>query len=130
MTILFVEDEGMLRRGVATMLRERGLTVIEADDGNAAVERFRADRPNINLVLLDMTIPGKSGPMVLEDLHRMDPDLKVIVTSAYGREHVQKLLHGLPILDYIQKPYGFAEIETVLRSVRLDSRPGPAGVSA
>jgi DNA-binding NarL/FixJ family response regulator len=68
-------------------------------------------------VLLDMTLPGKMGPVVLEELQRIEPQVKVIVTSAYGQEHVRKLLHGLRVSGYIQKPYTLAGVETVLQNV-------------
>lgn len=128
LTILLIEDEEMLRRGVATMMRQHGLTVIEAEDGHTGVERFRAERLNIHIVLLDMTIPGKAGPVVLEELQQMDPGVKVIVSSAYGHEYVQKLIHGRPIAGYIQKPYSFAEVEAVLRSARAKTLPGTTGI--
>src|SRR5207237_1571720 len=115
-TVLIIEDEKTLRASVATMLRKRGLTVIEAADGNTGVNLFIANRPRIDAVLLDMTLPGKTGPVVLEELQRIEPEVKVIVTSAYGQEHVRKLLHGLRASDYIQKPYHLAEVETVLQN--------------
>jgi CheY-like chemotaxis protein len=114
-TVLIIEDEKTLRANVATMLRKRGLTVIEAEDGKTGVNLFIADRPRIDVVLLDMTLPGKTGSMVLEELQRIEPEVKVIVTSAYGQEHVRKLLHGLQASGYIQKPYPLAEVETVLQ---------------
>jgi CheY-like chemotaxis protein len=84
-TVLIIEDEKMLRASVATMLRRRGFTVIEAEDGNSGVDLFISDRPRIDVVLLDMTLPGKTGRMALEELQRIEPEVKVIVTSAYGR---------------------------------------------
>jgi DNA-binding response OmpR family regulator len=105
----------MLRDNVATMLRKRGLTVIEAEDGNAGVDLFLADRPKIDVVLLDMTLPGKTGRVVLEELQRIEPEVKVILTSAYGHEHVKNLLNGLRASGYIQKPYRLAQVETVLQ---------------
>jgi len=114
-TVLIIEDEKTLRANVATMLRKRGLTVLEAEDGNTGVNLFIADRPRIDVVLLDMTLPGKTGPVVLEELRRIEPEVKVIVTSAYGTEYVRKLLHGLRVSGYIQKPFLLADVETVLQ---------------
>jgi PAS domain S-box-containing protein len=114
-TVLIIEDEKILRESVAAMLRKRGVTVIEAEDGNAGVDLFIADRPKIDVVLLDMTLPGKTGRLILEELQRIDPEVKVIVTSAYGPKHVQNLLYGLRASAYLQKPYRFAQVETVLQ---------------
>jgi PAS domain S-box-containing protein len=115
-TVLIIEDEKVLRLSVATMLRRRGFTVIEAADGNTGVDLFVADRQRIDSVLLDVTLPGKTGQMVLEEIQRIEPEVKVIVTSAYGEEHVQKLLHGLRVSGYLQKPYRLAQVENVLQS--------------
>ena len=72
-TVLIIEDEQTLRANVATMLRKRGLTVIEAEDGNTGVNLFMADRPRIDAVLLDMTLPGMHGRDVLGELQRIEP---------------------------------------------------------
>jgi CheY-like chemotaxis protein len=120
-TVLMIEDEKMLRASVAAMLRKRGLTVIEAEDGNHGVERFIADRPRIDAVLLDLTLPGKTGRAVLEELQGIAPDVKVIVTSAYGQEHVRHLLGGLRASGYIQKPYRIAQVETVLQKCFVET---------
>jgi PAS domain S-box-containing protein len=114
-TVLIIEDENTLRASLAKMLRKRGFTVIEAEDGTAGVDRFIADRPRIDVVLLDMTLPGKTGRVVLEELQRIDPEVKVIVTSAYGQERVQNLLEGRRASAYIQKPYRLAQVETMLQ---------------
>ena len=126
-TVLIIEDEKTLRANVAKMLRKRGLKVIEAEDGNTGVNLFIADRPRIDAVLLDMTLPGKTGPMVLEDLQRIEPEVKVIVTSAFGQEHVLKLLHGLRTSGYVQKPYRLAEVETLLQKCLAIRNDGLAG---
>jgi len=114
-TVLIIEDEKQLRTGVATMLRKRGFTVIEAENGNTGVDLFITDRQTIDVVLLDMTLPGKPGPVVLRELQRIDPEVRVIVTSAYGKEHVESLISGLCPSGYIQKPYRLAQVETVLQ---------------
>jgi DNA-binding response OmpR family regulator len=114
-TVLIIEDEKMLREGIAAMLRRRGCTVIEAEDGNAGVDLFIAGRLTIDVVLLDMTLPGKTGRVVLEELQRIEPEVKVIVTSAYGPEQVRNLLNGLRTSGYLQKPYHLARVETVIQ---------------
>jgi PAS domain S-box-containing protein len=121
-TILVIEDEKMLRESFAAMLRKRGCTVIEAEDGNAGVDLFIANRLTIDAVLLDITLPGKTGRVVLEELQRLEPEVKVIVTSAYGPEYVQSLLDGLRTAGYIQKPYHLARVEAVLQECLSSNR--------
>ncbi|HXA51988.1 MAG TPA: PAS domain S-box protein, partial [Candidatus Acidoferrum sp.] len=82
-TCLVVEDEEALRVAVSRMLRKRGFSVLEAGDGKTAVAVFRAQASEIDAVLLDMTLPGMSGPEVLHALRRIRPDVRVILTTAY-----------------------------------------------
>ena len=121
-TILIIEDEELLRQAASKLLRRRGFTVIEAADGIAGIELFLANQARLGTVLLDMTLPGKTGAVVLNELQRIDPDVKVILTSAYGREQVQSLLGGLRACGYIQKPYRLAELEKALQKCADEMR--------
>jgi signal transduction histidine kinase/CheY-like chemotaxis protein len=126
-TVLVVEDEAALRTSVSKMLRKHGFTVIEAEDGNAGVELFVKDAARTDVVLLDMTLPGRSGRDVLLELQRIAAGVKVIVSSAYGQQHVQSLLGGLRPWGYVQKPYRIAELEKMLHECAAETRtPTPA----
>ena len=114
-TILLVDDEELLRRAVAKMLRARGFSVIEAGEGRDAVELFRTHAGQIDVVLLDLTLPGLSGQEVLAELKRVRPTVKAIVTSAYGRELAVAGMNGGPTLPYLRKPY---QIEELLHEIR------------
>ena len=63
-TILVVEDEDLLRQGVSKMLRRDGLSVLEASDGSAALDVIRARKGDIDMLLLDITLPGASSRKV------------------------------------------------------------------
>jgi CheY-like chemotaxis protein len=114
-TALVIEDETALRTSVSKILRRRGFSVIEAEDGSAGVELFAKNASRIDVVLLDMTLPGKSGRDVLQELQRISPGVKVVVTSAYGQDHVENLLDGLQSRGYIQKPYRVADVAEALQ---------------
>jgi two-component system, cell cycle sensor histidine kinase and response regulator CckA len=109
-TVLIIEDEELLRTGVSKMLRKKGFTVIEAEDGNIGVDLFAGNYSQIDLVVLDLMLPGKSGREVFGELQRIQPDVKVTITSAYGRQYVENFLRGLRPWDYIQKPYRIEEL--------------------
>ena len=83
-TILIVEDEAFLRQAVSKIIRKAGLSAIEAADGSAALDVIRADR-HIDVLLLDISLPGASSREVFEEASRLGPDMKVIVTSAYTK---------------------------------------------
>jgi two-component system, cell cycle sensor histidine kinase and response regulator CckA len=128
-TVLVVEDEDELRMAVSKMLRKRDFFVVEAPDGRAGVDLFRANQREFDAVLLDLTLPGMTGREVLEELRRLRPDLKVIITTAYSHDTALKALGGQQSWFYIRKPYRAVEIEDLLRSVcrRGQSRGHAAG---
>jgi two-component system, cell cycle sensor histidine kinase and response regulator CckA len=117
-TVLVVEDEEALRTSVSKILQRRGFSVIEAEDGNSGVELYEKNAARIDVVLLDMTLPGKSGADVLRELQRIAAGVKVIVTSAYGQQQVNSLLGGLQTWGYVQKPYRAAEVAEMLQKCR------------
>jgi PAS domain S-box-containing protein len=104
-TVLVVEDEDTLRLAVSRMLRKKGVSVIEARDGSAAVELFRANEPDIALVLLDVTLPRMSGLEVFAELRRIRPDIKVIITTAYSQETTVPTIGDQQSWAFIRKPY-------------------------
>jgi PAS domain S-box-containing protein len=116
-TVLVVEDEDTLRIAVSKMLRKRGFSVVEASDGRAGVDQFRGNEREIDVVLLDLTLPGMTGREVLEELRQMRPDVKVIITTAYSHDTALKAIGGQQPWLYIRKPYRFSEVTDLLRNV-------------
>ena len=120
-TILLVEDEETLSMAVSRMLRKKGYFVLEAADGLTAVEVYRANQPAIDLVLLDLTLPAMSGQQVFRELRRIQPNLKVILTTAYGREMALTSLSGLQPWLFLRKPYRFDELLKLLEDLSLST---------
>jgi two-component system cell cycle sensor histidine kinase/response regulator CckA len=116
-TLLVVEDEDVLRFAVSKMLRKSGFQVIEANDGSSALELIRTRDHEIDLMLLDVTIPGVSSREVVERARVTRPNLKVILTSAYGRETVETSFAGLRVDHFIRKPFQMADLMSLLREV-------------
>jgi CheY-like chemotaxis protein len=121
-TILVVEDEDSLRAAVSGMIRRTGLSVIEVADGSDAVNVFRTNEININVVLLDMTLPGMSGPEVFAELQRIRPDVKIILTTAYSEEMVSASLGARRGWAFIRKPYQIGELVNLLRDACSQGR--------
>ena len=122
-TVLLVEDEDALRRSVSTMLRGQAFTVIEAANGKIGVDLFRASALQIDVVLLDLTLPGMSGRDVLDELRRIQPSVKVIITSAYSQDWTLTSIGGQHSVPYIRKPYHFRELIDLLRKA-CSAQPG------
>ncbi|MGB7804280.1 MAG: response regulator [Actinomycetota bacterium] len=122
--ILIVEDHPTMREAMRLVLEGEGFEIDEAADGQAALDRVRADPPD--LVFLDMNIPGSSGAEVLMQI-KADPatdGVKVIIVTADGEEGRERAI-GMGADEYFTKP--FSPI-TLLQTVeRVLSSPPPAG---
>ena len=114
-TVLLVEDEAPLRLAVKKMLGRVGFTVLEAADGSEAVELLHSQAARIDLLLLDMTIPGCSSQVVLSEAVKGGPQMKVIVTSAYSEEMVRASLPTHQIRGFIRKPF---QLRTLLSTLQ------------
>ncbi len=131
--VLFVEDEETLRLAVSKLLQKRGFAVITAEDGHAAVDLFRDHAQDIDVVLLDLTLPGMSGPEVFRVLRGMKPDVKIIFSSGYDPQGITpgSAFTEEVLSNFIRKPYRIDELVYTLREA-LDSsgrkektRPNP-----
>jgi len=122
-TILVIEDDLAIRRGMAAALRYASHQVKEAGDGVTGSELALAG--GVDLVLLDLVLPRRDGIEVLRRIRREDPALPVIVVTARGAE--EERVRGLELGadDYVVKPFSarelLARVEAVLR--RSPDRP-------
>jgi signal transduction histidine kinase len=113
-TVLVVEDEDELRQAVAKVVRRRGAVVLEAANGSAAIDLLREHCDDIDIVLLDLTIPGASSQEVLAEAARARPDLKVILTSAYSEEVAAASMCAPNTRGFIRKPFPLEDLVKTL----------------
>jgi two-component system, cell cycle sensor histidine kinase and response regulator CckA len=118
-TVLIIDDEEMLRRSIATMLARKGYSVLDAADGPTAISVFKAHQEAIDVVLLDLTLPGMSGKEILKELRTIRPGVNVVLTTAYGPERALTDAGEQPVY-YLRKPYGIKELTSLLRTVSGD----------
>ena len=122
-SVLVVEDDSAIRRGLVDALSFAGYSVTESRDGSDAVQ-LALEMP-IDLVLLDVMLPGVDGFAILKQLRQAKPTLPVIMVTARGAEDDR--VHGLRggAADYVVKPFSakelLARVEAVLR--RSPERP-------
>lgn len=116
-TILVIEDDAAIRRGIVDILKYAGFQTIEAADGHSGMKV--AHEAHYHLALLDVIMPGPSGFDILESLRKKRPGQAVIMLTAKGEENdrVHGLSHGAD--DYIVKPFSMKEllarVDAVLR---------------
>ncbi len=114
--VLLVDDEAPLRRTLRRALEHLGYTIIEAADGAAAVEAFRANRDDLAAVVLDQVMPVMSGGDAYRVMRVIDPSIPVILTSGWLEESVEKELRSLGIDRVMSKPFDIEELSQALRA--------------
>jgi DNA-binding NtrC family response regulator len=116
-----VEDENSLRVAVAKVLRNSGFSVIEVSDGSSAVEAIRGHDGAIDIILLDLTLPGAPSREIFEEARRLRPGAKVIVTSAYGEDMAAASLQNKAEI-FVRKPYRLRDLMELVRQNVTESR--------
>jgi PAS domain S-box-containing protein len=115
-TVLLVDDEITIREVGVAMLEELGLTTITANDGREALEVFRST-PDIDFVIMDLTMPHMDGEQCFRELRRLQPDIKVILSSGFNEQEVTQRFIGKGLAGFIQKPYRLSMLQEVIRTV-------------
>lgn len=115
-TVLVVDDDCDVRELSEIMLRGFGFEVISAQDGRQGVETFRKHADEIQVVLLDLTMPGMSGEEALRDIQGIQPDQQVVLMSGYNEEFVASRFTGR-IAGFLQKPFTSEDLGETFRSL-------------
>ncbi len=116
-TVLFAEDEELVRELGTLLLNRLGFSVLAAADGREAVELFRAHRQEVVCAMLDLVMPLMDGAETLRELRRLQPDLHVIICSGYDEQRAGSQLRGLGTVTFLQKPYQIAELSDKLQAL-------------
>jgi PAS domain S-box-containing protein len=104
-TILLVDDENFILEIGEEMLRSHGYNVIRAESGEEALEIFRARSEEIDLVVMDLGMPGMGGEQCLQELKAIAPEIKVIVASGYTGHKMAKAPEQFGAAGFLSKPY-------------------------
>ena len=119
-TILVVEDEDLIRRAISKMLHKQGFSVIEASDGSVALDLIRALDETLDVLVLDVTLPGASSREVFEEAKRLRPAMPVIVSSANTQEMAAASLAG-KVERFIRKPFSLNDLSGLIRETLVSS---------
>jgi signal transduction histidine kinase len=112
--VLIVDDEDVVRNFLSGVLEDKGLEIYEATNGADAVDLFKRNHNTIDLVILDMIMPGMKGDEVLKEIRRHRPEAKVIICSGFMTEEQRDRLRELRIEGFLDKPFRDKELlETV-----------------
>ena len=119
-TILLVDDEASVRQIGRRLLNNKGYTVKVAESGENALEIYRRASDDIDLVILDINMPGMGGFQCLDELLEINPTVKVIISSGYARSGKVSRVLDNKAKAFIPKPYSAHEMLTTVRRT-LDS---------
>lgn len=103
--ILVVDDEELVRSTAARILQRHGYTVLEADRGDEGLRILRSADPPVDLVLLDLIMPGLSGRQTLEQIRLLAPTLPVVLISGHTVEVIDSEFERLNVHHLVKKPY-------------------------
>lgn len=114
-TVLMAEDDASLRKLTRIVLEAFGYSVITAEDGEDAIAKFIENRERIDLVMLDMIMPKKSGKEAYEEIRKISPDIKALFVSGYTMDTIKSHELTGSGFDFINKPVSSKDL---LRKVR------------
>jgi CheY-like chemotaxis protein len=116
-TILFVDDEEAVVKVMGESLEEYGYSVHTAGSGEEALEIFREHGREVDLVVLDLGMPGMGGRACLERLLEIDPDAKVVISTAYSTREGEREMAKSGARGFLAKPYPVSELLREVASV-------------
>ena len=122
-TILIVDDHETIWDFLIDVLQKLGYCVLLAENGLDAVEIYRSNPGEIDLVLLDMVMPKCGGHKAFYQLKEIDPDVKVLLSSGFVSEHEVEDLLAQGACGFLSKPHRLPVVARAIRDV-LDGK-GP-----
>jgi len=120
-TIMLVDDEEPIRALCKRHLERAGYSVIEAGNGKEALELYRNNYAGISLVLLDLIMPQMGGKQCMEQLLKMNPDVKVVIASGYSSGGSEHKASELGARGFAAKPFNMGGLLRTIRAV-LDTK--------
>ncbi len=114
-TILLVDDDESIRTLGEDLLTTFGYTVLLAVDGEKGLELYQQKRQQIDLIVLDMIMPGMGGKKCLEELRKINPNVKVIVASGYSHDEFGKETMDSDNINFLTKPYQTKKVLDLVR---------------
>lgn len=116
-TILLVDDENTVLKVGAEMIQALGYTVMTASSGSEAVDYFTRHKTDIDLVILDLIMPGMSGEETFSALKDLEPQIKVLLSSGYSIEGQAERILEKGASAFVQKPFNINALSDALKGV-------------
>ena len=125
-SILVVDDEERMRKLIKDFLTNKGYHILEAEDGEKALEVYQQNKSKIMLILLDVMMPKLDGWSVLRQIRQEDKEVPIIMLTARGEEQDELFGFELGVDEYISKPFSpkilVARVEAILKRTGKDEK--------
>ena len=118
-TVLLVDDDAFVRKVAKQMLVRMGFCVMEAEDGEAAIEVFSAHRDSLSCVLLDITMPVMDGYEAYKQIREIDTSIPIAMLSGLSADSMEQKLAADPHRLYLPKPFTRQELADLIAQFRL-----------
>ncbi|HEY2910043.1 MAG TPA: ATP-binding protein [Gemmataceae bacterium] len=128
-TVLVVDDEEMIRRVAALTLKTHGYSVLEAADGQQAVDLYSREGDRIDLVLLDLTMPILSGLEAFRHLIQLNSRVKVVFASGFAEEQLSDFEKELTT-GFLKKPYRPSDLMAAVMDALVSPSRGSGGIKS
>ncbi|MDY0221584.1 MAG: ABC transporter substrate-binding protein [Desulfobacterium sp.] len=120
--ILFVDDEKMITNLMKKALERHGYKVVAMTNPVQALEKFKSEPTNFNLVITDMTMPGMGGETLSREILKIRPDIPIIISTGHSNLMDNTKAKQMGITTYIMKPMAISELVECIKTV-LDQQP-------
>ena len=116
-TILLIDDEKMILDVGKPLLKELGYNALTAKDGNEGVKIYKKYQDEIDMVILDMIMPGMTGSEAYDSLKKINQDVKVLLSSGYSINGKASEMLNRGCNGFIQKPFNMEQLSQKITEV-------------
>jgi PAS domain S-box-containing protein len=125
-SVLVVDDEDVVLQTAKLALERHGYRVFLARSGADAVRLYQGEARDVDLVLLDLGMPGMNGHETLVALQEINPDVRALISSGYSESEALEPFAGQKTVGFMQKPYAAGQLASAVKKALRD-RPSPSG---
>jgi len=115
--VLLIDDEAVVREIGSEMLDSLGIDCITACNGQEGIDLYQKNNTSINLVILDVEMPGISGEKVYEKLKQINPDIAILVISGYAKNYLESKYFKRKLEHFMPKPFQMKQLTQYLHSL-------------
>ncbi|MCA9966966.1 MAG: response regulator [Anaerolineales bacterium] len=122
--VLVVDDEETVRRVAHDILVQTGMQVLQAVNGAQGVELFRKHQHELTAVILDLRMPVMDGRTAYDEMMKINPNVKVIISSGYSETEVRQYFATQTDVFFLDKPYRFNDLINKMQQLRASYLAG------